>query len=506
MDNHNNSANHQNHTQIDWKSAEECSRASCELTELKRSIDWKQGLAIALGVPLLILPSIGYLTNYVWAFSIIIWGLTVLLGFFQNISFGELATVLPKASGLPGYTQIVFGSNTGDNTSEKSRLVGKFIGGFSAWSYWLGWSPVIGIYAILIGDYLHGLLPIFSVIPQTLFNLMIGALVFGYMIIINSKGLKNGATLGYILAVVSLLPLVVITIAPFFTGDFQLTNITGAWLPQDWSWDLKHILIILGLFAMAEWSAVAWESAAIFGPEYKNPNTDTPKALLVCGLICLVLYVLVQTSVIGALGVKGVLADPISPMLPLAKLSLGPIGGSIAILMLVAAMLLIIQTAFLSSARSIYSMAIEGNLPAVFGKLNANGNPVNAMIADGLFNMCLILLGSPTAILSASAVGYIVANGMSLFAYVKSKKDPEFSKLERPFKAPRGWTEIALATGILNIPFFLIGIIYISTLESGWIATAVGFVVLLLYVPMWSHLQKNELKTAKKQEAVLLAE
>ncbi|WP_243685581.1 amino acid permease [Methanosarcina barkeri] len=101
------------------------------------------------------------------------------------MSFGELATVLPKASGLPGYTQIVFGSNTGNNTSEKSRLMGKFIGGFSAWSYWLGWSPVIGIYAILIGDYLHGLLPIFSVIPQTFFNLIVGALVFGYMIIIN---------------------------------------------------------------------------------------------------------------------------------------------------------------------------------------------------------------------------------------------------------------------------------------------------------------------------------
>jgi hypothetical protein len=89
--------------------------------------------------------------------------------------------------------------------------------------------------------------------------------------------------------------------------------------------------------------------------------------------------------------------------------------------------------------------------------------------------------------------------------YVKSKKDPEFSKLERPFKAPRGWTEIAFATGILNIPFFLIGIIYISTLESGWIATAVGFVVLLLYVPIWGHLQ-NELKTAQKHEAVLLAD
>ena len=31
---------------------------------LERSINWKQGLAIALGVPLLILPSLGYLPMY----------------------------------------------------------------------------------------------------------------------------------------------------------------------------------------------------------------------------------------------------------------------------------------------------------------------------------------------------------------------------------------------------------------------------------------------------------
>src|SRR5689334_11507975 len=37
---------------------------------LKRSIDWKQGLAIALGVPLLILPSLGYLPTYVSAAAI----------------------------------------------------------------------------------------------------------------------------------------------------------------------------------------------------------------------------------------------------------------------------------------------------------------------------------------------------------------------------------------------------------------------------------------------------
>ncbi len=48
---------------------------------------------------------------------------------------------------------------------------GKFIGGFSAWSYWFGWSPVLAIYAILIGSYIKGLVPAFSDIPQTLLSL-----------------------------------------------------------------------------------------------------------------------------------------------------------------------------------------------------------------------------------------------------------------------------------------------------------------------------------------------
>ena len=52
--------------------------------------------------------------------------------------------------------------------------------------------------------------------------------------------------------------------------------ITGSWFPTDWTWDLEHVLILFGIFAMAEWSACAWETAAIYGPEYKNPNTDTP--------------------------------------------------------------------------------------------------------------------------------------------------------------------------------------------------------------------------------------
>ena len=464
---------------------------------VQRTIDWKQGLAIALGVPVLILPSIGYFANYVWAFAIIIWALSVFQGFMQNFAYGELATMFPKASGLPGYAQSVFRSRDANNKYDRSKL----LGGFSAWSYWFAWNPVLAIFSILIGSYLKGLVPAFAGVPDLAIYLASGAVVFLFLILVNYRGLSGGATLGYILALLSLAPLIIISLAPFVTGQFEMSNITGSWLPSDWSWDLEHILILLGLMAMAQWSACAWETAAIYGPEYKQPKSDVPKALFICGSICLVTFILVQAACTGALGVEGILAEPLSPMLPLAQMTLGPIGGSLAILMLIAAMVLIIQTAFLGASRAMYSMSEEGNLPKFFGKMNIHGIPVNAMIVIALFNIGFIFLKTPSAILAASAIGYVCANGISLFAYVKAKLDSDFSKLERPFKAPKGWQYVALLFGIFNLPLCLIGVVYLNSLEVGWTSTIVGFVVLSLYIPLWYYSQNEDKVPAEREKA-----
>lgn len=283
--------------------------------------------------------------------------------------------------------------------------------------------------------------------------LVSGATVFLFLILVNYRGLSGGATLGYILAVLSLAPpLIIISLAPFATGHFEMSNITGSWLPTDWSWDVQHILILLGLFAMAQWSACAWETAAIYGPEYKQPRSDVPKALFICGAICLVTFILVQAACTGTLGVEGILAEPFSPMLPMAQMTLGSIGGSLAILMLIAAMILIIQTAFLGASRAMYSMAGEGNLPKFFGKMNIYGTPpVNAMIVIALFNMGFIFLGTPAAILAASAIGYVCANGISLFAYVKAKFDRASRRLRDLSKLQGGaGSMLLLSSGSLT--------------------------------------------------------
>ena len=57
-------------------------------TGLDRSIDWKQGVIIAMGVPILILPSLYDLDGTLWALSIVIWVVSVLQGFLQNMAIG----------------------------------------------------------------------------------------------------------------------------------------------------------------------------------------------------------------------------------------------------------------------------------------------------------------------------------------------------------------------------------------------------------------------------------
>jgi hypothetical protein len=121
-----------------------------------------------------------------------------------------------------------------------------------------------------------------------------------------------------------------------------------------------------------------------------------------------------------------------------------------------------------------------------------------------LFNLGLVLMGSPLAILAASAVAYVFAFAIGLFAYVKAKRDIELAKLERPYKAPRGWIYVAAVLGILQIPFLLIGAVYINNFEYALVGNVVAFGVLAAFFPLWIYSQ-HELKKAADRDELKLA-
>ena len=95
----------------------------------------------------------------------------------------------------------------------------------------------------------------------------------------------------------------------------------------------------------------------------------------------------------------------------------------------------------------------------------------------------------------------LLAHGLTLLAYAKSRKDPAFADLERPFKAPKGWRYVGLIFGLFNVPLCVIGVVYLNSLEVGWTPTWVAFIVLGLYLPIWLYSQHESRRAKSKADA-----
>lgn len=467
---------------------------------MARTVSWKDGMFIALGVPLLILPSLYDVASIIWGMCIFVWTMSVVQGFIQNLAYGEMVTIFPKATGLPGCAQAVFESSNDNKKFDK----GKFIGAFSAWCYWFAWTPVVAIFSMLIGDYLTMMFTLsLDGIVKIAFYMIIGIVIVTLMYILGAHGLEGGAKAGTILALISLIPIVIILLGALATGMFEFSNITTDWARPGWSWSAEDIVLVLGCFGLAQWSACAWETAAIYGPEYKEPGKDVPKALFACGFICLMMYFFVSTTVYGSLGQAGLDDATSATLVPIAQFVFGPAGSYIALFFLIVAMVLIIQTGFLGSSRTLYSMAQEKNLPHWFVKTNKHGMPTNAMIFVSAFNLLLIfiielanVLGNGATfmtVLTASAIGYCIANGIALLAFVKTRRNPKFANMERPFKAPKVWTYVIMLMAGLQFFVWIPSLLYWSYINSGgFIAIILGIIILSAFIPLWWFTQKKE--------------
>ncbi len=459
--------------------------------DLVKTIDWKQGLIIAMGVPILILPSLFDLSDAVWAFGIVIWSVSVIQGFLQNMAIGEMAAAL-EVPGIGACAQRVF--NNPAKYKGKKFNTGKFLGAFTAWSYWFTWTPVIPIFTIMTGAYLQEFVPFLADVNSTMLNLILGVCIYSIIITLGSRGLSGGAKLGLVLAAITLIPLVIISIIPFFNGDFSMATVVKDFLPPDWNWGINDVIMMFGCFAVAQWSACAWESTATYGAEYKEPGKNLPKALIGCGLVCLLIYFLVSLSVFGTLGINGVMDAGYATLVPISISALGDIGSPIALILLICGMVMLIQTAFLGSSRTLHCMGQHHNMPRIFAKTNKNNAPIVAMAFQFCVGMCMIPLGTPGMILAASSFGFAIALGMAMASFIKFRREYRWAVIRgnREFIAPRGWYYVAWGIMIYQFCFLIPGCAYYSIKYFGTTSVIVAAFILLAYLPIWWILHRKD--------------
>jgi amino acid transporter len=492
---------------------------------LERGIDWTGAFWVASGVPPLVLFSIGSVAATVGKLSWIVWTASIAMGFIQSFTYAEIAGLFPNKSGGAS----VYGAIAWVRYS-------KLVAPVSVWCNWFAWSPVLAIGSGLAAGYiLSGLFAPNSVVNTwqlTLLDLsavksgltlrinavfILGAAILLSVKTIQDGGILRAANTTKILGISALVPLLLIGITPIITGDlvqahfFPLVPLGHAadGTVFDGTWDRQGWTVIAGGMFLAAWSTYGFETAVCYTGEFKDPKTDTFKAIFYSGLLCVVVYTLVPFAFQGFLGLgelvkpagldshgnvvsaaeyNGMLAPDIYSGMGVARVMArmvhigGSIGGAFVMVMLILAIVLSIMTSMSGSSRTLYQASLDGWLPKYLSKLNNHGAPSNAMLTNLGFNLLLLLMSDYVFVLAAANVGYLIFSFLNLNSgWIHRIDRPNQT---RPWRAPTWIIAAGAVLSFVNIAFVGMGadVSGAGTLRSGLI-----FAALILPVFVYRH-------------------
>jgi amino acid transporter len=149
----------------------------------------------------------------------------------------------------------------------------------------------------------------------------------------------------------------------------------AAYSADEGQWNIPGWTLFLGGLFIAAWSTYAFETAVCYTREFKNPKTDTFKAIFYAGLLCVVIYFLVPFTFQGVLGHEGMLATGIVDGTGIGEALAGMVGGGpvitqILVILMVLALVLAIMTAMAGSSRTLYQGSVDGWLPRYLSGVN----------------------------------------------------------------------------------------------------------------------------------------
>ncbi|HTR18062.1 MAG TPA: APC family permease [Acetobacteraceae bacterium] len=499
---------------------------------LRRTIDWRGAFWVASGVPALVLFSIGGIAGMTGNLSFLIWTASMLMGFVQSFTYAEIAGLFPNKSGGAS----VYGAAAWVRYS-------KFIAPLSVWCNWIAWSPVLSLGCSIAAAYV---LNAFAPIPTaaspevvqwvaqhgasiagsqsdkvnaaiavltpairnwTLFShtlgpvgfslnatFFIGVAIMLIVFAIQHRGILGTAKLQKWIGLLVIIPMLICGVVPLLNGHVNFSNysplvpLASAGAAAPGHWNVPGWTLVLGGMFIAAWSTYGFETAVCYTSEFRNPGTDTFKAIFYSGLLCLALYILVPFTFQGALGLTGMLDPSIGDGSGVASAMAGMIGGgaflqSIMVMLMILALMLSIMTAMAGSSRTLYQGSVDGWLPRYLSHVNEHGAPTRAMWTDLIFNLLLLAVASTDAtsfffILAVSNCAYIIFNFLNLNAGWIHRVDS--GKTRRPYKAPTWLLGLGSIFAFVNAAFMGAG-------AKTWNPQALwaGFIAALLIIPVF---------------------
>lgn len=493
--------------------------------ELHRAIDWRGAFWIASGVPALVLFSIGGIAGTTGNVAFAIWALSMLMGFLMSFTFAELAGLFPNKSGgasvygaaawvkyskvlapltvwcnwvawtpaialgcsiAAAYILNAFAPIPSAESAEVAAWVTANASSIAADSprvaEWLaanaGKTAQDAMAALLAQDGVAALTP--AIRNWTLFSTQlgpvtislsatfwIGAMLLLIAFFIQDRGVLSTARVQKAIGLIVIVPMTIVALVPILTGQIDWNNfspfvpLSVPYVADPGAWNIPGWTLVLGGLFIAAWSTYGFETAVCYTREFRDPHTDTPKAIFYSGLLCLALFTLVPFTFQGVLGLQGMLAPSIVDGSGIAEAMGKMLGGNfiitnIFVLLMILALVCFLMTAMAGSSRTLYQASIDGWFPRYLSHVNKNGAPTRAMWTDFVTNLGLLAIASADAtsfffILAVSNVCYLICNFLYMNAGWIHRIDN--AHIKRPYKAPTILLVIGTIIAFLNIMF-----------------------------------------------------
>ena len=293
-------------------------------------------------------------------------------------TFAEVSSRFDATGGPYLYTKAAFG-----------RFAAFEVG----WMQWFtrvaSWASVINVLVASLGFYW----PVLTEGPARA-ALMTG--IIAALAVINILGIKQSAWVVNALTIGKLLPLalfIVVGLTAVSPGALHLGPLPSA--P-----DLSRSALLL-IFAFGGYEVIPLPAG-----EAKDPRRAVPFALIMTIVVITTVLLLAQ---IVAQGVLPGLAQSQTPLADASVLVMGATGALIITLGAVMSTLGNNMGAVISGSRSLYALAEQGDIPAIFGRVTARfGTPAVAILFSSAVALFLAATGSFVTMAQASAISRLM--------------------------------------------------------------------------------------------------
>ena len=520
--------------------------------QLQRLIDWRGAFWIASGVPALVLFSIGGIAGTTGNVAFLIWAASMIIGLLMSFTFAELAGLFPNKSGGASvygaaawvkYSKVVapltvwcnwvawtpaialgcsiaaayFLNAVAPMAAPDSPEVAAWVVANAASiapdsarvTEWLaanaGKTPQDAIAALLVSDGVNAVSP--AIRGWSLFsaelgsvhlslnaNFFVGVVLLLLAFFIQDRGVLSTARVQKAIGLVVVVPMAVVALVPIVTGQITwdhfspLVPLAVPYVPGAGEWNIGGWTLVLGGMFIAAWSTYGFETVVCYTREFKNPGSDTPKAIFYSGFLCLALFSLVPFVFQGVLGLEGMLAPTIVDGSGVAEAMGRMLGGNVIItnifvVLMILALMCFLMTAMAGSSRTLYQASTDGWLPRYLSHVNEHGAPTKAMWTDLVVNLLILSIASADVtsfffILAVSNVCYMLGTFLYMNAGWIHRIDS--GHIPRPYKAPN----VMLALGVV-LAFVNIGLVGAGAKVWNPVALWAGLIAASLIIPVF---------------------